>query len=59
MVFVIKYPVFVLVIFSELEQFNIEGKEPESEITLCFGEELLEDDDISKKLIIIKVNLSK
>ncbi|XP_060719120.1 interferon regulatory factor 9 isoform X2 [Tachysurus vachellii] len=41
----------------ELEQFNNEGKEPESEITLCFGEELLEDDDISKKLIIIKISL--
>ncbi|XP_027032711.2 interferon regulatory factor 9 [Tachysurus fulvidraco] len=42
---------------QELEQFNNEGKEPESEITLCFGEELLEDDDISKKLIIIKISL--
>ncbi|KAK3529194.1 hypothetical protein QTP70_019428, partial [Hemibagrus guttatus] len=39
---------------QELEQFHNGGKQPETEITLCFGEELLEDDDISKKLIIIK-----
>ncbi|KAB5555178.1 hypothetical protein PHYPO_G00030500 [Pangasianodon hypophthalmus] len=42
---------------QELEQFRNGGKQPETEITLCFGEELLEGDDISKKLIIIKISL--
>ncbi|MCJ8738128.1 hypothetical protein PDJAM_G00032070 [Pangasius djambal] len=42
---------------QELEQFRTGGKQPETEITLCFGEELLEGDDISKKLIIIKISL--
>ncbi|XP_060795310.1 interferon regulatory factor 9 [Neoarius graeffei] len=42
---------------QELEQFRNGGKEPETEITLCFGEELLEGDDISQKLIIIKISL--
>ncbi|XP_053496144.1 interferon regulatory factor 9 [Ictalurus furcatus] len=42
---------------QELEQFHNGGKQPETEITFCFGEELLEGDDISKKLIIIKISL--
>ncbi|KAI5102890.1 interferon regulatory factor 9, partial [Silurus meridionalis] len=42
---------------QELEQFQNGGKLPETEITLCFGEELLEGDDLSKKLIIIKIGL--
>ncbi|TTY54611.1 Interferon regulatory factor 8 [Bagarius yarrelli] len=42
---------------KQLEQFSHEGKQPETEITLCFGEELVEDDDVSKKLIVIKIGL--
>ncbi|KAM9463109.1 interferon regulatory factor 9 isoform 2-T5 [Clarias gariepinus] len=42
---------------QELDQFRSGGKEPETETTFCFGEELLETDDVSKKLIIIKITL--
>lgn len=48
-----------LFLLSELDQFRSGGKEPETETTFCFGEELLETDDVSKKLIIIKVNFGK
>ncbi|XP_062859379.1 interferon regulatory factor 9 [Trichomycterus rosablanca] len=42
---------------QELELFRNGDVQPETEITLCFGEELLEDDDINQKLIIVKVGL--
>ncbi|NP_991273.2 interferon regulatory factor 9 isoform X1 [Danio rerio] len=42
---------------QELECFRNGGKQPQSEIILCFGEELLEGDNISDKHIIIKISL--
>lgn len=38
-----------------MDAFRNGGKEPQSEITLCFGEELNDGDNISDKHIIIKV----
>ncbi|XP_067285369.1 interferon regulatory factor 9 [Pseudorasbora parva] len=42
---------------QELDAFRNGGKEPQSEITLCFGEELNDGDNISDKHIIIKISL--
>ncbi|XP_065098772.1 interferon regulatory factor 9 [Paramisgurnus dabryanus] len=42
---------------QELDCFRQGGDPPESDITLCFGEELLDGDDLSKKHIIIKISL--
>uniref|UniRef100_W5KBS6 Interferon regulatory factor 9 n=1 Tax=Astyanax mexicanus TaxID=7994 RepID=W5KBS6_ASTMX len=40
---------------QELEDFRAGGNLPQSEITLCYGEELADGDDLSKKCIIIKI----
>nr|AFL69828.1 IRF9 [Carassius auratus] len=42
---------------QELEAFRNGGKEPQSEIMMCFGEELYDGDNISDKHIIIKISL--
>ncbi|XP_077062015.1 interferon regulatory factor 9 [Siphateles boraxobius] len=42
---------------QELDAFRNGGKEPQSEIILCFGEELYDGDNISDKHIIIKISL--
>ncbi|XP_017560023.1 interferon regulatory factor 9 [Pygocentrus nattereri] len=41
---------------QELDNFRAGGNLPQSEITLCFGEELSEGDDLAEKHIIIKIS---
>ncbi|XP_016324023.1 interferon regulatory factor 8-like isoform X1 [Sinocyclocheilus anshuiensis] len=42
---------------QELDSFRSGGKQPQSEITLCFGEELYDGDDVDDKHIIIKISI--
>ncbi|XP_051959371.1 interferon regulatory factor 9 isoform X2 [Xyrauchen texanus] len=42
---------------QELDSFRSGGNPPQSEITLCFGEELFDGEDLSEKHIIIKISL--
>lgn len=42
---------------QELDAFRSGGKQPQSEITLCFGEELHDGDNIDDKHIIIKISI--
>ncbi|KAI4885277.1 hypothetical protein NFI96_013676 [Prochilodus magdalenae] len=42
---------------QELDKFRAGGNLPQSEITLCFGEELSEGDDLAEKYIVIKISL--
>nr|AUL77447.1 interferon regulatory factor 9 [Schizothorax lissolabiata]AUL77456.1 interferon regulatory factor 9 [Schizothorax lantsangensis] len=42
---------------QELDAFRSGGKQPQSEITLCFGEELYDGDNIDDKHIIIKISI--
>ncbi|XP_042591158.1 interferon regulatory factor 8-like [Cyprinus carpio] len=42
---------------QELDAFRSGGKQPQSEITLCFGEELCDGDNIDDKHIIIKISI--
>ncbi|XP_066520072.1 interferon regulatory factor 9 [Hoplias malabaricus] len=42
---------------QELDLFRSGGCQPESEITLCFGEELSDEDNLAEKFIIIKISL--
>uniref|UniRef100_A0A8C1L9S7 Interferon regulatory factor 9 n=2 Tax=Cyprinus carpio TaxID=7962 RepID=A0A8C1L9S7_CYPCA len=42
---------------QELDSFRSGGKQPQSEITLCFGEELHDGDNIDDKHIIIKISI--
>nr|AUL77448.1 interferon regulatory factor 9 [Gymnocypris waddellii]AUL77457.1 interferon regulatory factor 9 [Schizopygopsis younghusbandi] len=42
---------------QELDAFRSGGKQPRSEITLCFGEELYDGDNIDDKHIIIKISI--
>lgn len=43
---------------SELDSYRSGGDPPQTDITLCFGEELMDGDDLSDKHIIIKVQTS-
>lgn len=38
-----------------MDLFRAGGNPPQSEITLCFGEELSDEDDMAEKHIVIKV----
>ncbi|XP_026101229.1 interferon regulatory factor 8-like [Carassius auratus] len=42
---------------QELDSFRSGGKQPQSEITLCFGEELCDGDNVDDKHIIIKISI--
>ncbi|XP_016393483.1 interferon regulatory factor 8-like isoform X2 [Sinocyclocheilus rhinocerous] len=42
---------------QELDSFRSGGKQPQSEITLCFGEELYDGDNVDDKQIIIKISI--
>ncbi|XP_056627636.1 interferon regulatory factor 9 isoform X1 [Triplophysa dalaica] len=42
---------------QQLDSYRSGGNPPQTDITLCFGEELMEGDDLSDKHIIIKIVL--
>ncbi|XP_057215429.1 interferon regulatory factor 9 isoform X2 [Triplophysa rosa] len=42
---------------QQLDSYRSGGDPPQTDITLCFGEELMDGDDLSDKHIIIKISL--